>query len=303
MNEIKCPKCKTVFQINETDYESIVKQIRNKEFDKEITLRDNQNKIERENAVKLAEAHIKEEMMKKINSQTVEIAKLKSELETKEKETQNKLEKEFQEKLNKKDLKISELKNKIEIGQSKSELDIQRAISEKDKEITTLTNELDIKNKEYQLKENNIKETYESKLKDKDEQIAYYKDFKAKQSTKMIGESLEQHCQTEFNRLRPLFKNAYFEKDNDVRSGSKGDFIFRDFDEDGGEIVSIMFEMKNEADETATKHKNENFFKELDKDRKEKNCEYAVGSRFDVCKCANLTSQDIASAIKELSAK
>ncbi|MBR3898577.1 MAG: DUF2130 domain-containing protein [Bacilli bacterium] len=276
MNEIKCPKCKTVFQINETDYESIVKQIRNKEFDKEITLRDNQNKIERENAVKLAEAHIKEEMMKKINSQTVEIAKLKSELETKEKETQNKLEKEFQEKLNKKDLKISELKNKIEIGQSKSELDIQRAISEKDKEITTLTNELDIKNKEYQLKENNIKETYESKLKDKDEQIAYYKDFKAKQSTKMIGESLEQHCQTEFNRLRPLFKNAYFEKDNDVRSGSKGDFIFRDFDEDGGEIVSIMFEMKNEADETATKHKNENFFKELDKDRKEKNCEYAV---------------------------
>jgi len=126
------------------------------------------------------------------------------------------------------------------------------------------------------LKEKTLNDSYKEKLKDKDEQIAYYKDFKARQSTKMIGESLEQHCYTEFNKLRPLFPNSYFEKDNDAKTGSKGDFIFRDYDEDKTEIVSIMFEMKNEADETATKHKNEDFFKELDKDRREKKCEYAV---------------------------
>lgn len=135
---------------------------------------------------------------------------------------------------------------------------------------------MDSNKTEYLLKEKNIKESYEEKIKAKNEQIAYYKDFKARQSTKMIGESLEQHCSTEFGRLRPLFKNAYFEKDNDSRTGSKGDFIFRDFDDEGIEITSIMFEMKNEADETSSKHKNEDFLKELDKDRKEKNCEYAV---------------------------
>ena len=128
----------------------------------------------------------------------------------------------------------------------------------------------------YLLKENNLKEAYEEKLKLKDEQIAYYKDFKAKQSTKMIGESLEVHCNNEFNKLRPLFPKSYFEKGNDCKNGSKGDFIFRDYDDEGTEITSIMFEMKNEADKTASKHKNEDFFKELDKDRKEKNCEYAV---------------------------
>ena len=171
----------------------------------------------------------------------------------------------FQIDLSKKDLEIAELKKKIEVQESKHELDIQKSLSEKDKKI-----------REMELKEKSLKEDYESKLKNKDEQIAYYKDFKAKQSTKMIGESLEVHCSTEFNRLRPLFPNATFEKDNDAKSGSKGDFIFRDFDEDGQEIVSIMFEMKNEADETSTKHKNEDFLKELDKDRREKKCEYAV---------------------------
>lgn len=276
MNEIKCPKCGSIFQISETDYESIIKQIRDKEFNKEIKIRENQNKIEKENAIRLAEAHIKEEMQKKINNQNIEITKLKSEIDKIENETKNKIEIDYQERINKKNLKISELQKQIEIEKSQNELEIQKAISIKDKEITNLNNELDIKSKEYKLKENNIKENYESKLKDKDDQIAYYKDFKAKQSTKMIGESLENHCQTEFNRLRPLFKNSYFEKDNDTKTGSKGDFIFRDFDEDGNEIVSIMFEMKNEADATATKHKNENFFKELDKDRREKNCEYAV---------------------------
>ena len=208
MNEIKCPKCGTVFQINETDYESIAKQIRDKEFETEINRREEQYKKDKESSIKLAESNIEKE-----------------------------------------------LKNQIELQDSKNKLEIQKAINEKDKEINSLNNELEIKNKEYKLKENSIKESYEDKLKDKEEQIAYYKDFKAKQSTKMIGESLEQHCSNEFNRLRPLFKNAYFEKDNDAKSGSKGDFIFRDYDEDGNEIVSIMFEMKNEADETSTKQK------------------------------------------------
>lgn len=265
MNEIKCPKCGTVFQISESDYESIVKQIRDHEFESELLERENRFKKDIENAVKLAESN-----------KDMEIQELKLKLSSLEEQTKNKVEKEYESELNKKVLEISELKSKLEVQESKKELEIQRVVSEKDKKIDSLSNELEIKNKEYELKHNTIKEQYENKLKDKDEQIAYYKDFKAKQSTKMIGESLEQHCSVEFNRLRPLFKNAYFDKDNDSRSGSKGDFIFRDFDEDGNEIVSIMFEMKNEADSTATKHKNEHFFKELDKDRKEKNCEYAV---------------------------
>ena len=243
MNEIKCPKCGTVFQISETDYESIVKQIRDKEFEKEITLRNEQHKIDKDNAVKLAKADI---------------------------------EKQLNEELNKKELEIKELKNKLLLQETNNKLEIKTALTEKENEILNLNNKLALQSKEADLKEKTIKESYETKLKDKDEQIAYYKDFKTKQSTKMIGESLEQHCSLEFNRLRPLFKNAYFEKDNDARSGSKGDFIFRDYDDEGNEIVSIMFEMKNEADQTATKHKNEHFFKELDKDRKEKNCEYAV---------------------------
>ena len=243
MNEIKCPNCGKIFQIDENDYESIVKQIRDHEFEKEIKLRDEQYRIDKENSIKIAEANI---------------------------------EKKLTEELNKKSIELNELKSELKIKDTENELAIKKAITEKEKEIDSLNNKLELDKKEYQLKENNLKESYEEKLKDKEEQIAYYKDFKARQSTKMIGESLEQHCSTEFNKLRPLFRNAYFEKDNDAKTGSKGDFIFRDFDDEGTEIVSIMFEMKNEADETATKHKNEDFFKELDKDRKEKNCEYAV---------------------------
>lgn len=261
MNEIKCPKCGTVFQINETDYESIAKQIKDHEFEKELTQREEQYKKDKENAIKLAESN-----------KDLEIQELKLKLSALEEQTKSKIESE----LSKKELEIKELKSKLEVQESKKELEIQKVVTEKDKKIDSLNNELEIKNKEHELKQNSIKEQYETKLKDKDEQIAYYKDFKAKQSTKMIGESLEQHCSVEFNRLRPLFKNAFFEKDNDAKTGSKGDFIFKDFDDDGNEIVSIMFEMKNEADETATKHKNEHFFKELDKDRNEKKCEYAV---------------------------
>ena len=287
MNEIKCPNCGTIFQIDEQDYESIVKQIRDKEFEREIELREKQNKIEKENLVKLTEANLEKKHSDEINKKEIEISKLnnkinvienelKSELEIKHKDEINNLEKKYLEEKNKSEREIQDLKNKIELINKEKELDLKNAVDEKEKKINELNNVLEINKSQYELKEKNIKDSYEEKIKSKDEQIAYYKDFKAKQSTKMIGESLEQHCNTEFNKLRPLFgKDVYFEKDNDAKTGSKGDFIFRE-KEDDIEILSIMFEMKNEADETSTKHKNEDFLKELDKDRKEKKCEYAV---------------------------
>lgn len=276
MNEIKCPNCGQVFQIDETSYESILRQVRDDEFNKQINAREKQYKDEKENEIKLAEAHIREELQKQISNKDMELSNLKNQVANIEEQTKNKLDKEYQDKLNQKNTEILELTNKLELNATNSKLEINKALSEKEQKITELSSELELKNKEYELREKNIKESYDMQLKNKDEQIEYYKDFKAKQSTKMIGESLEQHCSDSFNSLRPLFPNAYFEKDNDARTGSKGDFIYRDYDEDGNEIVSIMFEMKNEADETATKHKNEDFFKELDKDRREKSCEYAV---------------------------
>ena len=243
MHEIKCPNCGTVFQIDEMDYQNVVKQIRDQEFEKEISEREKQYKIEKESAIELAKS---------------------------------KIEKEYQERVTEQKLEIVELKNKLVLQDKESTLTIQNALSKKESEISTLSNQLELLKNDFLMKEKNLKETYEEKLKDREEQISYYRDFKAKQSTKMIGESLEVHCSNEFNKLRPLFANAYFEKDNDARSGSKGDFIYRDYDDEGMEFVSVMFEMKNEADMTATKHKNEDFFKELDKDRREKKCEYAV---------------------------
>lgn len=275
-NELKCPNCGTVFQIDEQDYESIVKQIRDKEFEKEINLREAQYKNDKEQALKLAEAKAEKDLADELNKKELEIASLKSELKLKETETENRLEKKYSEELNRKVVEITELKNEIKLKDTEKELALKDIVNEKDKEIDSLNTKLESNKNEFLVKEQSLKDKYEEKIKDKDEQIAYYKDFKARQSTKMIGESLEQHCNNEFNKLRPLFKNVYFEKDNDARTGSKGDFIFRETDDDGTEIISIMFEMKNEADETATKHKNEDFFRELDKDRKEKNCEYAV---------------------------
>lgn len=276
MNEIKCPKCHTVFQINETDYESITKQIKDKEFEKEISRKEEQFKLDKELSIQKAVSSLKEELSKEIAEKALENSKLKQSLEMQEEQIKINIERKYQEIIKKYELELNEIKNKLHLQDVQNKLNTEKKFAEKEKEIATLNNEIEIKDKEYKLKETTIKESYELKLKDKEEQLAYYKDFKARQSTKMIGESLEQHCNVEFNRLRPLFKNAYFEKDNDAKTGSKGDFIFRDFDEDGNEIVSIMFEMKNEIDKTATKHKNEDFLKELDKDRKEKNCEYAV---------------------------
>ena len=243
MNEIKCPNCGTIFQIDESDYASIVKQVRDSEFNKEITLRDKEYQKDKENSIKLVQIE---------------------------------LEKKYSDEINKKELTITNLQNELKLKDTNQELVLKNALSEKEKEINDLNNKLENSSNTYLLKEKSLKEQYEDKIKSKDEQIAYYKDFKARQSTKMIGESLEQHCNNEFNKLRPLFGNVYFEKDNDIKTGSKGDFIFREYDEDDIEIISIMFEMKNEADETSSKHKNEDFLKELDKDRKEKNCEYAV---------------------------
>ena len=276
MNEIKCPNCKTVFQINEQDYDSIVKQIRDNEFEREIKTREKQFQDDKEKTLKIQEAELKNETAKEINKRDIEINELKNKLKISETDITTKLEKKYSKELSNKTLEIVDLKNIIKLKEKEEELKIKNALVEKEKEISELNTKIETTKNEHILKEQNLKEKYEDKIKDKDEQIAYYKDFKAKQSTKMIGESLEQHCNNEFNKLRPLFKNVYFEKDNDVKTGSKGDFIFREFDESGTEIISIMFEMKNEADETATKHKNEDFLKELDKDRKEKNCEYAV---------------------------
>ena len=264
MNELKCPKCGTIFKISENDYNSILEQVRNDEFEKELKKREELFEKEKESSLKLVEASIKEEYSKKLSEKESQIGEKNLEIAQREN-------------------KITELTKQMELIDSNKKLEIQQAVGDKEKEIVSLTsqidktqNEYELKLKECEIKEKSLKEQYESKLKDKDEQLAYYKDFKARQSTKMIGESLEQHCNHEFNRLRPLFRNAYFEKDNDIKTGSKGDFIFRDYDDNGNEIVSIMFEMKNEADQTATKHKNEDFLKELDKDRKQKNCEYAV---------------------------
>ncbi len=276
MNEIKCPNCGTVFQISETNYEQIVKQIRDNEFQKEIKEREKIYENDKKSAIELAKANTEKEYIDVLNKKDLEINELQSELKNKEEKTKIELEKEYNDTLNKQTLEIQELKNKLNLKDNEKELEITKLMSEKDKEITSLNTKLENTKNEYLMTEKSLKDNYEEKLKNKDEQIAYYKDFKARQSTKMIGESLEQHCSNEFNKLRPLFKNAYFEKDNDIKTGSKGDFIFRDFDDEGTEIVSIMFEMKNEADTTSSKHKNEDFFKELDKDRKEKNCTYAV---------------------------
>ena len=267
MQEIKCPKCGEVFQIDEAGYAEIVKQVRNREFNDELQRQKSAMDSEKKMAVELAVTQAKSE-------KDDEIAKLKNQLAAQG--TDLKIA------LSQKEQEITQLKSTIESNKSKSELAVKTALQEKDSQISDLQNKLKLEQSEAQLRENNLKQQYDTQLKAKDETIAFYKDFKAKESTKQIGEDLEQYCLAEFNKNRAIgFQNAYFDKDNEVSkaSGSKGDFIFRDYSGEGDdriEFISIMFEMKNQADETATKHKNEDFLKELDKDRNEKNCEYAV---------------------------
>lgn len=257
MQEIKCPSCGEVFVVDESGYAQIVQQVRDKEFDKELRRREEEMAGKQESELRLLELEQKQEYDAALAKKETEIQKL--------------------------DRLIAELRAQISGTETEKKLAVAEVVSEKDRElsektteITALKSQLANKTTENELKEQALQKQYEEKLKMKDEQIEYYKDFKARQSTKMIGESLELHCLNQFNALRmTAFPNAYFEKDNDARTGSKGDFIFREA-ADGVEFISIMFEMKNEMDETATKHKNEDFLKELDKDRREKKCEYAV---------------------------
>ena len=278
MQEIKCPKCGEVFQIDEAGYAEIVKQVRTREFNDELQRQKSAMDSEKKMAVELA--------VSKANSEKDnQIAALKNQLEVRNNELNNMKDKsaaELKIALSQKEQEITQLRSAIEANKSKTELEVRTALQEKESQIQDLQSKLKIEQSEAQLRENALKDQYTAQLKAKDETIAFYKDFKAKESTKQIGEDLEQFCLAEFNKNRAIgFQNAYFEKDNEISksSGSKGDFIFRDFSgegEDKIEFISIMFEMKNQADETATKHKNEDFFKELDKDRTEKKCEYAV---------------------------
>lgn len=255
MQEIRCPRCGEVFQVDETGYAAIVKQVRDKEFEKEILSREKALLNEKQTAVEMAVTRTEAEKDRII-------AQLRAQLEKEAAEKQ---------------MEIIRLKNEIQLAKSNTELLIKDAVQEKDTAIMELKNKIQLDNSQWELKEKSINQQHADEIRRKEEEITYYKDFKARQSTKMIGESLEQHCETEFNKLRATaFPNSYFEKDNDVKTGTKGDYIYREKSEDGVEFISIMFEMKNEMDTTATKHKNEDFFKKLDKDRTEKGCEYAV---------------------------
>lgn len=257
MQEIKCPNCGEVFAVDESGYAQIVKQVRDKEFEKELKRREDDFAGMKESELKLARMEQKEEFNRQLSKKEAEISE--------------------------KDKVIGQLKAQISGSETEKKLAVSEVVNEKEKELSKkeaeiekLKSQLSNKTTESELKAQSMQRQYEERLKLKDEQIEYYKDFKARQSTKMVGESLEQHCLTQFNSLRmTAFPNAYFEKDNDAKTGSKGDFIFRE-EVEGVEFISIMFEMKNEMDETATKHKNEDFLKELDKDRREKKCEYAV---------------------------
>lgn len=273
MNEIKCPQCGNVFKVDESDYAELVKQVRNHEFEEELKIRSELMEKEKESAVKLAAANTKDSLKDELFKKDIEIESLKGQLKVSE----NNKRLELSEALSSLEKERDELKNTLKVNETEKKLEINEAVSKLEKERDTLANELKLKEAEKKNIETSLKEQFAYELKTKDEQIEYYKDMKLKLSTKMIGETLEQHCEIEFERLRATgFQNAKFGKDNDASSGSKGDYIYREFDNDGNEIISIMFEMKNENDNTATKHKNDDFLKELDKDRNEKKCEYAV---------------------------
>jgi len=266
MNKITCPKCKKDFNIDDAGFADILKQVRDHQFEKELEDRLTIAKKEKEDAVKLAEANIKNTLQADLAKKDKELTELKAEKEL-----------ELVEFLAKKESEIADMKSKMDSAETEKKLAVTEAVNSVEKERDDFKGKLQSKEQEMQLREVSLKDKYENELKSKDEMIERYKDLKLKLSTKMVGETLEQHCETEFNKLRATgFQNAYFEKDNDTKTGSKGDYIYRETDEASNEIISIMFEMKNEGDETAIKKKNEDFLRELDKDRKEKKCEYAV---------------------------
>lgn len=273
MNEIICPNCKKAFRVDEAGFADILKQVRDHQFEEELQNRLSLAEKDKESAVKLAEANLKNSLQGDLAKKDKEIIELKA-----------KSEQILAQEIAKKEAQLSEMKSKIESADLQKRISVTEAVLKIEKERDELANDLKSKETEKQLLEKSLNEKYAAELKTKDdiikmkdEEIALRKDMKLKLSTKMLGETLEQHCEIEFNKLRATaFQKAYFEKDNDAKSGSKGDYVYKETDDAGNEIISIMFEMKNEGDETATKKRNEDFFKELDKDRSEKNCEYAV---------------------------
>lgn len=266
MQDIICPHCKKAFKVDESAFADILKQVRNSEFDKELHDRLALAEEAQANAVKLAEANIRNAIQADLAKKDAELAELRVLRD-----------RDLAELLAVKEAEIAEMKSKVEKTELEKKLAVTEAVNAVERERDELASKLQNKETEKQLSEVALAQKHDSEIRLKDEMIERLKDMKLKLSTKMIGESLEQHCETEFNKLRATgFQRAYFEKDNDAKTGSKGDYIYRETDENGTEIISIMFEMKNEGDETATKKKNEDFLKELDKDRIEKKCEYAV---------------------------
>ncbi|HAF26941.1 MAG TPA: DUF2130 domain-containing protein, partial [Lachnospiraceae bacterium] len=252
MSEIKCPKCGEVFTVDESGYAAIIKQVRDEEFARDLDKR-----------IKELKDHLSREHELELKSALAEAENIKSDKYEKEIEKLSEDMHKLEEEKNSYKTKIMELESELKSSEDKKQIAVMEAVKKAEDKTHDLEKDL-----------MHEKENTKILLAEKDTQIEFYKDLKTKMSTKMVGETLEQHCEIQFNQIRATaFRNAYFEKDNDARTGSKGDYIFRENDEAGNEIVSIMFEMKNENDTTATKHKNEDFFKELDKDRKEKNCE------------------------------
>lgn len=277
MNEIICPHCKKAFKVDEAGFAEIVKQVRNHEFEAELRDRVTLMEKDKASAVQLAEEKTKNALAADIAKRDAEIADLKARATAKIRELESAGELQATKLAAEKEKELASLRAELDKYETEKQLAVTTAVTKVEKQRDEFASELRSKEAEQKLLASSLRDKYETELKNKDEMIAYYKDLKARLSTKMVGETLEQHCETEFNKLRATaFPNAYFEKDNDARSGSKGDYIYRETDEAGNEIISIMFEMKNEGDETATKKRNEDFLRELDRDRTEKQCEYAV---------------------------
>ncbi|MCL2820229.1 MAG: DUF2130 domain-containing protein [Oscillospiraceae bacterium] len=266
MNDIVCPKCKSVFKVDESGYADIIKQVRDIEFKDEITKREKELEEKSKITAQLSEQQIQSKFKEDLANKDAEIAKLTAD------KNQSMLELAA-----KKDKELADLETRIKANDAETKLAISEAVKTIENERDELRMKLSLKESESKLNENALKDKYEAELRDREKEIERINDMRARLSSKMVGETLEQHCQTEFERFRSIgFSKAEFYKDTDAKTGSKGDFIFREKDDEGIEIISIMFEMKNESDITATKQKNESYFKELDKDRREKNCEYAV---------------------------
>ena len=277
MNEIICPHCKKAFKVDEAGFADILKQVRDREFDAELHERLQLFEREKQSAVDLAMATTKNELQAGLAKKDAELAELKARRDAEVAELRAEKDAALAKLNAEQESELVRLRAQLDATETEKKLAVTEAVNRVEKQRDELANKLVSKDTEQQLLATSLKEKYEAELRTKEEMIAYYKDMKAKLSTKMVGETLEQHCETEFNKLRAsAFQNAYFEKDNDARSGSKGDYIYRETDDAGNEIISIMFEMKNEGDETATKKRNEDFLRELDKDRTEKKCEYAV---------------------------